>query len=155
MSDHDPTDDELESEHSHPMMANRARHAPKLGEEPRAISLADVRAEMELPSETRREALLEETYSPVAPRKSPMPPRPPPQAKRSPLASLAAVVPLHPTGAPSMHDYRDSDSRLVESDAWSQFAAAALPLCAGAEDPEGAAALVADRLLEERRKRFG
>jgi hypothetical protein len=143
MSDDDPNDDELERDQVNPMVASRGAR-PRLSSESRAIDLAEIRSQEVMPSEARRQA----DYQPP-PRRQPAPQQAAP--RRSPLAPVVPLRPEHAGVAAA-----DAVISSFETErAWVTFAAAALPMCVGLEDPEGSAALVADRMLEERKARFG
>lgn len=143
--DDDPDDDALDREQTHPMMAGGPKHAPKLGTEPRAVSLAEVREEYELPSEKLRQDAPQPMLIPIpngAPRKSPLSLRP---------------TQTGPTGG-MRTPFRTPTARGSDVDAWDRYVIAALPLVVGlVENTDQAAELAgqfADRLLVERQRRF-
>jgi hypothetical protein len=169
----DPTDDELEREAARDVSlaaGGTARHAPRLSDEPRGINLAEMRGEL---NQDRAVAAMRDQRA-VMGRTDSVPEGllsrrgglalaggvgaldgalsryDGQSAPRSPLAPRREVRP-----EATIHDEGFKPSPLELARAWDQYASAALALCEGQEDPEGAAGLVADRMLEERKRRFG
>lgn len=151
MSNDEMSDDALDAEHSNPAMVKK--HAPKLAaaDDPatleRVISLRDMRAEQEMPSEARARERAEERGEPVAPQTKP------PLAARAPiqLRPIAKATGQTPFRSPALRDFGDAD-------AWDKYVVGALPLVVGlVEDHAQAADLAAqfaDAMLAERRRRF-
>ncbi len=151
MSADDPTDDELEREaiRDIPAHIGSARHAPKLSAESRAINprafLAEERAAHN-PPQASPSTFYEGRSEPMQRRPALVPPRPTPSIAAG-LGQLPYRSPAPPVPPPPA---------VPDVLAWDQYVRAALPLVVGLVDnPEEIAAQLADRLLEERRRRFG
>lgn len=148
----DPSDDELDRDVER-TMGRSPLFAPKLDSAPRTqenggIDLRAMREAGELmPSDVLRERARAE---------QPPPARSDAQAL-SPLRLLAGAGARSASVPSGLAPSPLAKAAPVVSDvtAWDRYAAAALALTAHLEDPEAAAAVVADRLLAERRRRFG
>lgn len=148
MSD-DPSDDALEGNPSAGIAGKG--HRPRLSEESRGVNVRDMRHILDAERESRDDRN-------EAPRHA----EPPPPMPRSILSgSVLGGRRTGPMPVPSQGGgpyrspipTRSSD----EATAWDRYIIGALPLVIGLglEDPEGIAAQLADKLLEERRRRFG
>lgn len=157
--DEDLDDDALEREHANPYAAgNAVRHAPKLSDEPRAISLREVREVYELPSERRREEQMADEAPAPPPARQPLPSRRP---QLEPLPSTGLRAAMNQLRGPGrVPTFRGAAEPTPTSDAaaWDRYAAAALAVVVPvAEDIAHAVVLAAecaDLLLEERKRRF-
>lgn len=168
MSADDPTDDELEREARADVplpQGGNLRHSPRLSGEsrainPRALLMAEAEAQSQgprqpfdrNPNEQAHDAWRERERREVRHRYEAAGPPPGLESGRSRGLRLVAGDP--PPPAPPPRAVAPSS----EAEAWDRYVCAALGVAVAilpGQDPEPIALAVADRLLEERRRRFG